>query len=63
MATLPGMDVTANSVTYDNRTYRNADPNTDVSVLVNGRHVDPSRYFLKDGDVVRIEVDATNASG
>ena len=36
LGTLPGMDATANSVTYDNTTYSSSDPGTTVTVTVNG---------------------------
>lgn len=55
MATL-GIDVTADSVTFEGRTYRNADPGTTVIVEVNGRPVTPSEYVLTEGDHIRIVV-------
>lgn len=58
MSTLPGIDVGKNSVTYDNTTYRASDPGTTVTVKVNGKSVDPSQYYLKDGDSVKIIVES-----
>jgi len=48
-----GVDVTADSVTYDNTTYTDGDGAT-VKVLVNGHAVDPESYRLKDGDAIRV---------
>lgn len=61
--TLPGMDVTEDSVTYDNTTYERSDSGTSLTIAVNGDPVDPSTYVLKDGDEVTIEVESTNSSG
>lgn len=55
MATL-GINVTDSAVTYQGTTYRDADPNTTVSVQVNGNDVNPADYVLRDGDSVRIVV-------
>lgn len=55
MATL-GIEVTADSVTYEGTTYRDSDSGTTVVVEVNGESVDPAEYVLEDGDHVRIEV-------
>jgi hypothetical protein len=71
MSTLD-IDLTETSVTYDGTTYRDGDPNYDVSITVNGDPVDPTSYVLMgvpqgqnpvDGDRVRIVVSRTNASG
>ncbi|WP_137287820.1 DUF4430 domain-containing protein [Halorussus salinisoli] len=59
--TLSGINVTEDSVTYNGTTYSEADPDTNVSITVNGEPVDPSEYLLKDGDDVRIVVEK-NAS-
>jgi len=56
MATLD-IDVTADSVTYDGTTYRDAESGTDVAVSVNGASVQPSEYVLQEGDRVRIVVE------
>mgnify|MGYP000029455612 FL=1 len=45
MATL-GIDVASDAVTIDGTTYRNSDPDTSVSVTVNGESVDPTSYEL-----------------
>lgn len=55
MATL-GIEVTADSVTYEGTTYGDSDSGTTVVVEVNGESVDPAEYVLEDGDHVRIEV-------
>jgi len=64
MATL-GIDVSQDTVMYDGTTYRDSDPNTNVSVTVNGEQVDPATYELsgvgaatgQGGDFVRIHVE------
>ncbi|UPV76846.1 hypothetical protein M0R89_20475 (plasmid) [Halorussus limi] len=55
--TLSGINVTDDSVTYNGTTYRRGAANTSVSITVNGEAVDPSEYFLKDGDEVRVVVE------
>lgn len=62
MATLPGIDVREGAVTHGNVTYEANDPDTTVTVEVNGESVTPADYFLKDGDHVRIVVE-TDAEG
>ncbi|MFB6167380.1 MAG: hypothetical protein ABEJ43_00875 [Haloferacaceae archaeon] len=56
MSTL-GIDVTESTVTYRGTTYREGDPNTSVTVTVNGEPVTPSEYVLRPGDSVRIVVE------
>jgi hypothetical protein len=72
MGTLPGIEVTAESVTYQGTTYEDSDPEYDVTVAVNGEPVDPSTYVLQgssetpptDGsDHVRIVVRSANQTG
>lgn len=55
--TLSGINVTEDAVTYNGTTYRRGDADATVSITVNGESVDPSEYFLKDGDDVRIVLD------
>lgn len=62
MSTLAGINVTEDSVTYDNTTYERNDPGTSLTIEVNGESVDPSRYVLKDGDEVTIEVETENGT-
>lgn len=50
------MGVTDSTFTYQGTTYRDDDPNTSVTVTVNGDPVDPSEYVLRKGDHVRIVV-------
>jgi sulfur carrier protein ThiS len=57
MSTLDGINVTADSVTYENETYVDGENGTSVMVEVNGDPVDPDDYALKDGDSVRIVVE------
>ncbi|QLG60381.1 hypothetical protein [Halorarum salinum] len=57
MNTLEGIEVSENSVTYDGTTYDGSDSDTTVTIEVNGESVDPSEYFLKDGDSVNIVVE------
>lgn len=56
MSTL-GIGVTDSSVTFRGRTYNESDPNTNVTVAVDGSDVDPSSYVLREGDHVRIVVE------
>lgn len=71
MDTLPGIEITADSVTFQGTTYRDSDPNTEVIVEVNGEPVDPASYELQgtsvgqveNGDHVRIVVRRTNGTG
>jgi len=66
MSTL-GIELTENSVTYQGTTYSDDDPNTNVTVAVNGESVDPGSYVLQgapdtspqDGDQVQIIVEET----
>lgn len=57
MSTLDGINVTADSVTYENETYADGENGTSVTIEVNGDSVDPNEYVLKDGDSVRVIVD------
>lgn len=54
-----GIDVTASTVTYRDTTYRDSDPNTTVTVTVNGEPVTPSDHVLREGDRVRVVVDGS----
>lgn len=56
MATLD-IDVTGDTVTVDDTTYDDADPDTTVRVEVNGDAVVPTEYVLNEGDAVRIVVE------
>ena len=56
MGTL-GIEVTESTVTYEGTTYQDSDPDTSVTVTVNGNAVTPSEYVLQDGDDVRIIVE------
>lgn len=56
MDTLPGINVTADSVTYNGTTYHRSDAGTSITITVNGEPVDPSSYILKDGDRINITV-------
>lgn len=58
-----GIDVTRETVTFEGTTYRESDPDTNVSVTVNGRAVTPSEYVLQEGDRVRIVVERGGGSG
>lgn len=60
MSTLPGINVTEDSVTFDNTTYERSDDGTSITIQVNGEPVDPSTYVLKDGDTVTIEVESSD---
>lgn len=70
MATL-GIDVSDNTVTYGGTTYRDSDPNTNVTVQVNNESVDPETYELdgvesasgQGGDYIRILVETNGSDG
>ncbi|WP_435346662.1 hypothetical protein [Haloarchaeobius sp. HRN-SO-5] len=57
LSTLEDVEVTEAGITYDGTTYADDDPGTTVSVTVNGDPVDPTEYYLLDGDEVRIVVE------
>jgi len=52
-----GIPVTAETVTFEGRTYDDSDPDTTVTIRVNGEPVTPSSYVLQRGDRVRIVVE------
>ena len=56
MATL-GITVTDSTVTYRGTTYRDAAPNTTVSITVNDEPVAPSEYVFQQGHGVRIVIE------
>lgn len=60
MSTLQGINVTENSVTYNGTTYDRGE--AQITIQVNGESVDPSTYFLKDGDQVTITVESEGGS-
>lgn len=51
-----GIDVSANSISYDGTTYRDSASNTSVAVRVDGESVAPTEYVLKPGDQVWVVV-------
>lgn len=52
-----GIPVTAETVTFEGTTYDDADPDTTVSITVDGEPVTPATYVLQEGDTVRIVVE------
>lgn len=58
MATLQGLSVEEGAVTYNGTTYSDSDSGTNVEIMVNGEEIDPSEYYLKDGDSVKIVVES-----
>jgi hypothetical protein len=71
MGTLPDIEVTETSVTYQGTTYADSDPSYDVVVEVNGEPVDPAAHVLdgvsdanlaQQGDAVRIVVQEADGS-
>ncbi len=65
MGTLPDIEVTEDSVTYEGTTYEDSDPTYEVVIEVNGQPVDPAEHVLEgvsdpnraeQGDSVRIVV-------
>ena len=57
ISTFPGLNLTNDTFTYENETYRRSDDGVNISVTVNGESVDPATYVLKDGDDLRIAVE------
>ncbi|WP_255516613.1 hypothetical protein [Haloferax sp. KTX1] len=60
MSTLDGINVTDESVTYNGTTYPYDGDNGTVTVTVNGESVDPTDYYLKNGDSVSIEIESAD---
>lgn len=52
-----GIGVTPETVTFDGTTYDDADPDSNVTITVDGEPVTPSSYVLQEGDAVRIVVE------
>jgi sulfur carrier protein ThiS len=57
LSTLEGIEVTEDTITYDNETYRYGSDDAAATVLVNGEPVDATDHYLKDGDSVRVVVE------
>lgn len=55
MSTL-GFDINGSSFTIDGVTYRDASPDYEVIIAVNGEAVTPTSYRLEEGDHIRIVV-------
>lgn len=51
--TVEGGDVV---LTIDERTYDERDPDTEITVAIDGEEIDPAEYRLQDGDAIRVEV-------
>lgn len=56
LSTLDGINATEQGITYNGTTYTG----DEVRVTVNGESVDPTGYYLKDGDSVTIVLDSEN---
>lgn len=52
-----GIEVTESTLTFEGTTYDDADPDTTVSVTVDGESVTPAEYVLEDGDRVEVVVE------
>lgn len=52
-----GIPVTAETVSFEGRTYDDGDPDITVLITVNDEPVTPSSHVLQQGDTVRIIVD------
>lgn len=52
-----GIPVTAETVTFEGTTYDDADPDTTVTITVDGQPVRPSTHVLGEGDAIRIVVE------
>jgi hypothetical protein len=66
-----GIETNRTAVAYDDTLYKESDPGTEITFMVNGREVDPTTYELQgvestanagQGDHIRLVV-RTNASG
>jgi hypothetical protein len=57
LSTLEGINVTADTLTYENTTYE-LGPDAEARLTVNGEPVDPTAYYFKDGDTVRVVVES-----
>lgn len=60
MSTLEGINMTEESITYNGTTYSLDDEEGGATVKVNGEAVDPSEYYLKNGDSVTIEIESSD---
>jgi sulfur carrier protein ThiS len=58
LSTLEGINVTEDTVTYDNETYEYGSEGGAATVMVNGEPVDATDHYLKDGDSVRIVIES-----
>jgi hypothetical protein len=56
MSTLEGINMTDDHVTYNGTAYAYEGGDATVTIRVNGEPVDPTEYYLKDGDSVTIEI-------
>lgn len=45
-------------LTVDGEAYDESEPGTEMSFSVDGEPVDPSSYELRDGDAIRVEIEA-----
>lgn len=52
-----GIEVTETTVTFEGTTYDDAEPDTTVSITVDGEPVAPDEYVLSDGDRVEVVVE------
>jgi sulfur carrier protein ThiS len=56
LSTLEAVEVDGEGITYAGTTYAADDADAPVTVTVNGDPVDPTDYYLKDGDSIRVEI-------
>lgn len=56
LSTLEDINASEAGITYNGTTYADDEAGTTVRITVNGEPVDPTSYYLKDGDEVRIEI-------
>ncbi|MBX0324299.1 hypothetical protein EGH21_14815 [Halomicroarcula sp. F13] len=56
---LNGVNVTEDTITFNGTTYDSSDSGTTISIEVDGESVQPSEYYLKDGDDVQITIERT----
>ncbi|GGN94058.1 hypothetical protein [Haloarcula pellucida] len=56
---LNGVNVTEDSITFNGTTYDSSESDTTIAIEVDDERVQPSEYFLKDGDDVQITIERT----
>lgn len=60
LSTLQDIEVTDHGIRYNGTTYSDGEAGTTVRITANGEPVDPSEYYLKDGDDIRIVIESAS---